>query len=237
MMSCPTVVSAKARPILFSAPMVRALLDGSKTQTRRAVKLPHQNPLGQWEVFHWGGPDGGRTHDGQTAPFQHAISHSRTGEIHLCPYGQPGERLWVREAFDFLPSGGPDEPQACEIVYWAGGATEPRTAPHDYNPMIYGREKVRPGIHMPRWASRLTLEIVSVRVERLQAISEADAKAEGAKFHDGHGTGHSGWRHDYKDVHANARSAYARLWQEINGAGSWDANPWVWAVEFKAVQS
>lgn len=221
-------MTTKERPILFSGPMVRALLDGSKTQTRRAVKLPHQNPLGQWEVFHWGGPNGGKTRDGHTAPFQHAISHSRTGEIHLCPHGQPGDRLWVREAFDFLPAGGPDQPQACEIVYWSTGSLEARTAPTDYNPMIYGREKVRPGIHMPRWASRLLLEIVSVRVERLQAISETDAEAEGV-----------GFLRSVPDVDETltAKQLYDALWDSINGAGSWDANPWVWAVEFKVVRA
>lgn len=83
----------KERPIIFSAPMVRALLSGEKTQTRRVVKLPHSNPLGQWETLLWGGQDGGRTKDGDTMPAQMAIGHSRTGDILLCPYGQPGDRL------------------------------------------------------------------------------------------------------------------------------------------------
>ena len=95
--------------------------------------------------------------------------------------------------------------------------------------------KWRPSIHMPRWASRITLEMTGVRVERLQAISEADAHAEDAHFHDGRGIGHSCWRHDDGAVHADARSAFARLWESLHGARSWDANPWVWAIEFRRV--
>jgi hypothetical protein len=86
---------------------------------------------------------------------------------------------------------------------------------------------------MPRAASRITLEVTSVRAERLQSIGEADARAEGATYHDGRGISHSGWRHDLGAVHADARSAYARLWDDINGPGSWGVNPWVWAVEFR----
>lgn len=188
----------KERPILFSAPMIRALLDGSKTQTRRVVKCHVED------------------YDGALI----------TGTA--CPYGQPGDRLWVREAFDFLPAGGPDQPQACEIVYWATGSTEQRTAPHDYNPMIYGHEKVRPSIHMPRWASRITLEITSVRVERLQDISESDAQAEGAIPNDGYAG-------PAEDRQKGWVTAYRSIWKSINGADSWAANPYVWVIEFKRV--
>ena len=195
----------KERPILFSAPMVRALLDGSKTQTRRVVK-PKPSFFGSMT--------------NPTQPFK-----TLDAGLHcpiLCPYGQPGDRLWVREAFDFIPAGGPDTPQSCEIVYWATGGHETRCAPIDYNPMIYGHEKVRPSIHMPRWASRITLEVTGVRVERLQDISRGDAMGEGCPFPN-------------MAQGDDPRQWYADLWRQINGPDSWDLNPWVWVVEFKKV--
>jgi hypothetical protein len=214
----------KERPILFSAPMVRAILSGSKSQTRRIVKQqPERNDKG---TLMWG--TGRRTGlqrfgvDGLDVP---------PGVFARCPYGQTGDRLWVRETFDFLPDGGPDEPQACVIVYWATGSTEPRSAPESYNPMIYGREKVRPSIHMPRWASRIALEVTGVRVERLQDISEADARAEGALECDPV----SG--REVLLAGASQRGSfvlhYRDIWGSINGAGSWATNPWVWVIEFR----
>ena len=190
------------RPILFSAPMVRAILAGTKTQTRRIAK-PQPEP-------------------GEIGSFGRGIPFIRgRDKTYRCPYGQPGDRLWVREAFDFLPSGGPDQPTACEIVYWANGAIEPRIAPPDYNPMVYAHEKIRPSIHMPRWASRITLEITGVRVERLQDISKDDAKAEGVDAL------------PMETRRATAKADFHALWESINGAGSWDANPWVWVLEFR----
>ena len=194
----------KERPILFSGKMVRALLAGTKTQTRRIVKpQPISNrpngPLG-WEIH--------------------------------CPYGQPGDRLWVREGFTPLPpmQAPTQNPSRWEILYAAGGAEE-REAPAGYNPMLYNYERWSPSIHMPRWASRLTLEITGVRVERLQSISEADAIAEGVTAVS------SGGVTLFTTTGANcfqtAKDAYAALWESINGPGSWDANPWVWAIEFR----
>lgn len=210
----------KERPILFSAPMVRAILDGSKTQTRRVVKP--QPSSGD----HFGFDDKQRlkipTWDGVW--------------LLSCPYGEPGDRLWVREAFDFLPTGGPTEPQACEIVYWATGSHELRTAPSDYNPMIYGHAKVRPSIHMPRWASRISLEVTGVRVERLQDISEADSIAEGCtQNHNGYFWAGPHAVSGLKQM-ATAKQAYRDLWESINGPESWDANSWVWVVEFKRLE-
>ena len=226
----------KERPILFSGPMVRALLDGSKTQTRRAMKPQPTEFVG--------GP-GVTLQDGSPAPLVPLDdSVEPYGREIVCPYGQPGDRLWVREAFDFLPSGGPDQPQACEIVYWATGSIEPRSAPHDYNPMIYGHQKVRPSIHMPRWASRITLEITSVRVERLQDISEADAMAEGIVEcpipADDEGPRRIGYMVGPDDgksgLSVTPIQAYRDLWESINGPDSWTTNPWVWVVEFKRLQ-
>ncbi|MEN9419703.1 MAG: hypothetical protein RI988_3324 [Pseudomonadota bacterium] len=217
----------KERPILFSAPMVRALLAGTKTQTRREVKVPGvKSNL-------WGGPLNYRGVAIVRADVDY-LSVPGVGSV-FCPYGQPGDRLWVREAWDFIPEGDSGTPSCAGIRYWADAGYELRTPPSNYNPMLYGKERVRPSIHMPRWASRITLEVTGVRVERLQDISEADAQAEGVtpKWEPGcsgrlmEAFGGFSFR--------PAASAYAELWEQINGPGSWDANPWVWVVEFKRV--
>lgn len=224
--SFPAVPVVKERPILFSAPMVRALLDGSKTQTRRVVKLPHENPLGKWEALPWGGPNGGRTRSGETVPAQMVIGHSRTGDILSCPYGQPDDRLWVRETFAHMYRGNsmPESRRGDDVVYAADGF-----APDSY---VYGAWK--PSIHMPRWASRIDLEVTGVRVERLQDISRDDAKAEGCE----HGDSCDHARLSCADIGClgpDYRIGYRTLWEQINGPGSWDANPWVWVVEFRRV--
>lgn len=214
------------KPILFSAPMVRALLSGTKTQTRRVVKpgrlgpggLPSHQPTPDWNAAFYGP---GMWSDG--ADF-----------AAYCPYGQPGDRLWVRE-------NGWERPVRTPKMMREGADT---WAPYAYDadaPFGAGpandayRElgwKRRPSIHMPRWASRITLEITGVRVERLQAISEADAMAEGIE------TEGDEWR-DYLMPHTQCcltpRASYRTLWESINGAGSWDENPWVWCVSFKRV--
>ncbi len=184
----------KERPILFSAPMVRALLAGTKTQTRRIIKPQHLAFFNQ----------------------DAAAMLSDWNERPL-PYGQPGDRLWVRETWHDASS----SLHSCAL-YRADGID-----------LHWG--KWAPSIHMPRWASRITLEITSVRVERLQEISIEDAKAEGAwgpddsivqKVADYFGT----------DIFsANPRKAFQMLWESINGPDSWAANPWVWAIEFKRV--
>jgi hypothetical protein len=140
-----------------------------------------------------------------------------------CPYGQPGDRLWVRETFR-------SKQQCGETIDWTYRADCPALTEYLF--------PWKPPIFMPRQASRITLEIVSVRVERLQDISEDDAKAEGADF---------GFWHPEQGVFAEPtdeedeqnscfRDGYAFLWESINGVGSWDLNPWVWVVEFKEVK-
>lgn len=191
----------RERPILFSAPMVRAILDGRKTQTRRVVKAE----IPSW-VKVWNGHNGAehfffdREEDDEAG--MHWPPYDEKGL--LCPYGQPGDRLWVRESFSYY-----SHREGC--WYWADG----NIAAHDCE------RPIRPSIHMPRWASRITLEVVSVRVERLQDISEQDAKAEGAE--------------PAECCHAHYHG-FRKLWESINGAGSWEANPWVWVVEFRRVQ-
>lgn len=202
----------KERPILFSAPMVRALLDGSKTQTRRVVKLPHSNPLGKWEPTTFGGPNGGRTAKGDAVAEQGAIWHTRTGECICSPHGQPGDRRWAREAWRTVTEANNLPPRdltpAHRIWYESNSPHQP------------GAGKLRPSMFMPRWASRITLEITSVRVERLNDINRGDAMAEGCPFPN-------------MAQGDDPRKWYADLWNAINGPGSWDANPFVWVVEFK----
>lgn len=197
----------KERPILFSGAMVRALLDGSKTQTRREVKMPPS-----WDCFvcaDWGGgwwPY--RSDDGESPTYDN-------NEIRLnCPYGQPGDRLWVRETW--APH--PDFP-ACvrRPVYRADPECK------------YDVPRWRPSIHMPRWASRILLEVVSVRVERLQDISEADAGAEGVLEWACRSQG-------VKDLPTFTKTGFfTRLWEQTYGPDRWATNPWVWVIEFKRV--
>lgn len=205
----------KERPILFSAPMVRALLAGTKTQTRRVVKRPLMclcnHPI-EHHIEHQGW-----TTLGACAPFQ------RDWFASPCPYGQPGDRLWVRETWQHSnhPYGPADE--SCAIFYRADYWDDPHGMDGEKSPEGKYREW-RPSIHMFRWASRILLEIVSVRVERLHDISEADALEEGITYNDIPNNGLDPMR---------ARTWYRRLWDSINGPGSWDANPFVWVVEFK----
>lgn len=199
--------------------MVRAILEGRKTVTRRVM-----NPQPE---FVWGSGNNGEAH-------VRYPGGSQPDPWIKCPYGQVGDRLWVREAwFDNCPGYGPEQ---AELYYKADGL-----------PDFDGEEselRWRPSIHMPRWASRLTLEIVSVRVERLQDISEADAIAEGGVYTDTGknrwGQQANGWSHRGNTTAdtclLTAKFSFWNLWDSINGSGSWDANPWVWVVEFKVVQ-
>lgn len=195
----------KERPILFSGAMVRAILDGQKTQTRRVAK----------------------EFDGLNVDKVLARFPNQRG----CPYGEPGDRLWVRETWycdDYRVQRGPylqpedldveDAREHGTLVYAADGL-----APYEAEQPVW-----RPSIHMPRWASRITLEITGVRVERLNDCSEADAEAEGIAF-----------LREVPDVDETltARQLYECLWDSINGAGAWEANPWVWVVEFKRVEA
>jgi hypothetical protein len=164
--------------------------------------------------------------------------------LQFCPYGQPGDRLWVREAFRFPESLNLYSPAACgEMATAAGynspwaptqfeadGATSGEWIGFETPPKVTTAGKLRPGIHMPRWASRITLEIVSVRVERLQNISESDALAEGCTLECMTPTG------DDSGSAIHGPGGFRALWEQIEGAESWDANSWVWVVEFKRVK-
>lgn len=235
----------KEIPILFSGAMVRALLDGSKSQTRRIVKLPHQNPLGEWQATTVGGEFGGRLSTGETIPLQGAIWHTRTGDCLMSPHGSPGDRLYVRETWsaDFA-SNYPFEPvwyaadndrrYEIDVVDGVRGIYSPES--HAHIPFRW-----RPSIHMPRAMSRITLEVTGVRVERLQDISEADAIAEGIEsFKTDDADLQDMWRDYYEDGGAsgNPIGSYMSLWDTLNaerGYG-WDGDPWVWVVEFKRIK-
>jgi hypothetical protein len=240
----------KTRPILFSGAMVRAILDGSKTQTRRFVK-PQPAP----NAPHDGGTTWTfRPKDGLHVPYGtvgHLTVRERMGLP--CPYGVPGDRLWVRETWGYrgaLWSSERPDVQEYDIAYQADDqrkrytfASEPpglpkcpTQGPDESTEEFYADTLTRywrswrPSIHMPRWASRLTLEVTGVRVERLHDISEEDAMAEGAAVSNGHpelgaliGAGPS------------HREGFAQLWRDINGVESWTANPWVWVVKFRRV--
>jgi hypothetical protein len=184
----------KERPILMSAPMVRAILAGTKTQTRRVVKWLPLRLLDE---------------SGFSPDF---VAHPENA---LCPYGQPGARLWVRETHMDLG--------AC-YLYRADESAERERA------LVAPGQRWRPAIHMPRAMSRITLEVTAARIERLQDISAEDARAEGISEFVG------GWWCEHDDAEQVAgmtpQEGYRHLWERINGAGSWDANPWVWVVEF-----
>ncbi|MGO4278253.1 hypothetical protein [Cupriavidus sp. RAF20_2] len=188
----------KERPILFSGAMVRAILDGRKTQTRRPVK--------GW-ALDWL----------QSDKFTPEYVADRANRA--CPYGQAGDRLWVRETHGY---GG--DAYAPDLYY---RATHP-DAP------IQGRW--HPSLHMRREDSRLVLEITGVRVERLNECSDADAVAEGLHVLPASGRYVVSPGEQYAGLaDHDPRAVYADLWDRINGAGAWEANPWVWVVEFRKV--
>lgn len=206
--------------MLFNAPMVRALLAGSKTQTRRVIK-PHRSDDAFCLVDHGDGWWPYRSEDGES-PNVDNMEYP-----FVCPYGRPGDRICVRETLGHHVDKG--------HYYAATGMHVGPTLDYELepSPSVGIPARTIPSIHMPRWASRIQLEIVSVRVERLNDCSEADALAEGVK---GEPCDHV--RLSCEEIGCcgpTARGMYAALWDQINGAGSWAANPWVWVIEFKRV--
>nr|WP_249181773.1 hypothetical protein [Burkholderia dolosa] len=219
--------------------MVRPILEGRKTQTRRIVKLPHTNPLGVWEPTTIGGENGGRTASGETVPLQGAIWHTRTGDCLISPHGQPGDRLWVREAHiaygrwetRFSEKKGRDAWHFIDMTLETGREYRfdgdlPNAARSGATPAWWRR----PSIFMPRAAARTLLEVTGVRVERLQRISEPDARAEGVTIEEHHMRGYCAGAYRPPSIRA-----FHDLWDSLNAARGhgWDVNPWVWVVEFK----
>ena len=211
--------AVKERPILFSAPMVRAILAGDKTQTRRMMKFLYQEIV--------------KRDDGAIWPWSEH-PHKPDDFWHPCPYGQVGDRLWVRETFvqgfeydavtDRLrqfDDDGNELPKttwyrATDSISWSDDAGWETNVPW------------KPSIHMPRSACRIKLEITGVRVERLWDISDFDAEDEGTRI----------WAAEAQkngNKFSSIRSAWQAMWESINGSDSWQANPWVWVVEFRRI--
>ena len=190
----------KERPIIFNAEMVRAILDGSKTQTRRLVKFPIKD-----------------INIGCELSGNELAAEIATGDYSNSKVGMPGDRLWVRETFAV---------GLCTKSTMAYRAThKPIDLDEGWDEVI----KWRPSIHMPRWASRIQLEITNARVERLNAISEDDAMAEGMDDGTSAAAIAVGW-------FERPQRAFQRLWEQIYGEDSWASNPWVWVIEFKRVE-
>lgn len=197
----------REHPILFSGPMIRALLAGTKTQTRRVMK---PQPLLTPEIDSVAG----------TAEF---YTGDELAGWQRCPYGRVGDLLWVKETH---------APGVDQWGAWSRRMAGDRSGP---DPVLHFAadggerpfiEKWRPSIHMPRWASRILLRVTDQRVERLTACSASDAEAEGA----------IDWSMECASrVGAGPITAYRALWESINGTGSWEANPWVWVIEFERV--
>ncbi len=184
----------KEKPILFSGAMVRAILEGRKTMTRRVVKPQFRNSTEE-RFFREEQP------------------------TYLCPFGIPSQKLWVRETW--LDDG--ETKEQPQWIYRADNENYPRHEGQNWKPSIF----------MPRAASRILLEVTDVRVERLQDITEADARAEGVEPDVDAGY----WKgYIFPGFYDSAKKSFASLWQSINGLGSWEQNPWVWVVSFKRIE-
>ena len=213
-MSALGAVATRERPILMSGPMVRAVLDGRKTQTRRVVKRRR---------FDADGSEGdGRGEWCVTQPT-HGWTPDLIARDYPCPYGVTGDRLWVRETWAAEPQFDHLSPADIPMTAQCAGRVLYDSA------IVRGFHRPRPSIHMPRWASRLTLEITGVRVERVQAITEADAKAEGVE--------HYAAAHLSRDHGLSAVEQFAYLWDSLNAPRgySFGSDPWVWVLEFRRI--
>ncbi|HBR4098668.1 TPA: hypothetical protein L9U11_001969 [Klebsiella pneumoniae] len=231
------------RGMIFNAEMVRAILDGRKTQTRREVKL-NLDIARLATTYDWATSLAANHYQDLTEEQIQQKAESLRGVIHpvilgneqmvsiICPHGKPGDRIWVRETFCPV-----DDTQYGGEKWVDYRATPKFEASHpagwDCAPNDAEALKWRPSIHMPRWASRILLEITGVRVERLNSISQEDAQAEGLEL--------TGWRPTYSDPDSGGEvmtpyDNFAQLWESIYGEESWKANPWVWVIEFKRVE-
>lgn len=211
----------KERPILFSAPMVSAILEGRKTQTRRVLK--EQPPLTNKEIMplYTMEPEPKVTEVTMHEVMENEMPFPSSVSRHKCPYGKIGDRLWVRETFmDLSGTGVEHRDSEGKLQRFAYAADCPKGSHGDELRKEFGL-KWKPSIHMPRTACRIVLEITKIRVEQLQDISESDCLKEGVG---------SPILRDCK------KPKFMQLWESINGTGSWNKNPWVWVVEFKVIQ-
>lgn len=206
--------------MIFNAEMVRAILDGRKTQTRRPIK---------WKQTRF--TEIAERDDGSLWPW--AEDCERGGDIWFaCPFGEVGDRIWVRETWQVIHD---HIDESSHVEYRTYAPSIPKEKDRYWHTVYaehFGDESRedrgfpwRPAIHMPRWASRITLEITDVRVERLRGLSEEDAKSEG--IIPSAGGVLPGWEY---------RINFRDLWMDIYGTDNWEANPWVWVIEFKRVE-
>lgn len=213
----------KERGMIFNAEMVRAILDGRKTQTRRIMKKqPEPSKAREGDFYFPCNKMQSMVHVSDFIPGNSMIPDAHEFFSKCCPFGEVGDRIWVRETWARYNI----NQDSHDMAY---RATTPEDWPEE------GRW--RPSIHMPRWASRITLEITGVRVERLQSISPNDASREGliklpatGRYCLNQGDQYfGGASHD-------AREVFSWLWESIYGAESWQSNPWVWVIEFKRIE-
>ncbi|HDL7089584.1 TPA: hypothetical protein PXM39_001020 [Yersinia enterocolitica] len=211
------------KPILFNAEMVNAILSGRKTQTRRIMKVQPSEHFHPQDIkgamdftAHWYTP-GVIDKDGYLQPARKDVfGVADEDEGYTCPLGAIGDQLWVREAF---------ATGLCTKSTLAYRATH---RPEDLEEGWFEKIKWTPSIHMPRWASRINLLITGVRVERLRDICEQDAMAEGCAYGKGNGE---------IDLAVRPENHFPTLWASIYGAESWQANPWVWVIEFERMEA
>lgn len=224
-----TTTTIKERPILFSGPMVRAILDGKKSQTRRVAPI-------HWDTSkHWGDYDCWTFYKGKRPTIGFSTrNRGQEALVGFCPYGHPGDHLWVRETFYVQPE-----------LWGRGRGPQPTHYAVDTAPEQVEDYVRKPLIFMPRWASRITLEITEVRVQRVGEITEEDARAEGIREVTKDGDVKKYCVYDRGDMSSSpwaemprtACGAYRILWDSINakrGFG-WDKSPWVWVIEFTRV--
>jgi len=208
------------KPILFSGEMVKAILAGRKTQTRRVIKFPKGNPV---DVTRFIGRD-----DKPNGEYGFHISERVISHHFKCPYGKIGDQLWVRETWRAEAGSLTDQSKPYPFIYYRA------TDHNEIDGFTKLYPKWKPSIHMPRAASRINLKITDIRVERLQDISEQDAKAEGVEC-----------LPDFKPttMYPPYSTVFKKLWDSINGKPradgvdiSWGANPWVWVPEFRIIK-
>lgn len=222
----------KERPIIFSSPMVRAILDGRKSQTRRIVKKQISD-IHKFQGWIIGSTDKKRDGCASWGIGEGALIYDLV--VARCPYGKPGDRLWVRETwqgplfYDEIPEDwNSDKYKTPEYCYYKASGDSCDFTDSDDNFV----ERWSPSIHMPRWASRILLEVTNVRVERLHDISEEDAKAEGSYVCDYFGRRLL----DQSSNQGCYKWGYRSIWESLNGSGSWHLNPFVWVVEFRTLE-
>lgn len=236
----------KEIPILFSTPMVQAILAGRKMQTRRIVQpmrgkqskwlppglinsVPHGEIIkGGWQMHH---PKAGQVHYGVEVAYDSPLGWVK------CPYGQPGDLLYVRETW-FPAAINADSVLVGYHEKDPDITIEITTDMVEYYWKQLHKGRMIPSIHMPKEAARIWLQVTDVRVERLQDISEDDAQAEGVEAHQ---TELGPSYYDYESGYCNglfdAKDSFRTLWKSINGVDSWESNPWVWAINFKVLST